>query len=214
MGKTLTMMLALALAGCLWHPPGDGARPGMGLAAVERASPGGGSAGLHVAGEPGTRGYLFTDSLIAFRTRVRPGSVRFRLWNRGDRPVRVLWPDLGVVNDAPEPPCPDSARGWALRGSASPGEDVELLPGESAEGHAVLAVRVRTAAGETWQASSLPCLVFDPAEPRAGLRLEVETAGLRHRYTFWYRLVEPPREDGAPAPVASRDEAGGVPEAP
>jgi hypothetical protein len=57
-------------------------------------------------------------------------------------------------------------------------------------------------AGESWEPVRLLCMVYDPAEPRAALRLGVETPGTRFVYTFWYRLMEAPLEDSADPPAA------------
>ena len=105
-----------------------------------------------------------------------------------------------------------------MRRSGRTGSVDVLDPGESRERRVAPAARVRTPRGESWEPVRLPCLVYDPAEPRAALRLGVETPGARFVYTFWYRLMEPPREDPAmyaptrpgagPEPSGIRPEGG------
>jgi hypothetical protein len=207
-------LVALPLAGCLWLPVGAGARPRLGLEAVERVPAGAPGGGFLPAAEPGERGWLFADSLIGFRTRARPASVRFRVWNRGREPVRILWDTAATA--PPADGCPESAAGWMLRPDGTAGGPDTLAPGESWESDALPAARPAAPAGETWREAGLACLVFDPAEPRMALRLGVERAGVRYDYTFWYRLMEPPREDrpgepgrgGGDAPHRRRRAAG------
>ena len=199
MWRMLGVPLAvLPLASCLWLPVGADARPRLGLDAVERV-PAAGAPGMAVrpAAEPGERGWLFADSLIGFRTRAKPASVRFRLWNRGSVPVLILRDSAGTPH--PAGACPDSATEWSLRASGAPESPAALDPGESWESDAVPAARLRDPAGAAWSGVGLACLVFDPAEPRVALRLAVERGGVRYDYTFWYRLMEAPREDGPAA---------------
>ena len=195
-------LVFLLLAGCAWRPAGTDARPRVGLEAVERWSTAGAPAarGRPVA-EPGARGYYFADSLIALRTRAGPGSIRLRLWNRGREPVRIVWEPAASAGEAGE--CPEAARGWELRASGEVENADVLGPGQSRERRVTPAARVSTARGEGWEPVRLPCLVYDPAEPRAALRLGVETPGGRFDYTFWYRLMEPPREDPADGAAAA-----------
>lgn len=189
-------LVALPLAACLWLPVGADARPRLGLEAVERVPAGASGGAIRPVAEPGERGWLFADSLIGFRTRAHSSSVRLRVWNRGSEPVRILL--YGTGPRTPADGCPDSAADWILHPDEVPGGHDPLGPGESWESDALPAARLDRA-GDAWREVGLACLVFDPAEPRAALRLGVERAGVRYDYTFWYRLMEPPRED-APAP--------------
>lgn len=199
MWKVLGVPLAvLPLASCLWLPVGADARPRLGLEAVERVPAGAPGGAFPPAAEPGERGWLFADSLIGFRTRASSSSVRFRVWNRGREPVRILAYGTGPPTAAGA--CPETAADWSLRPNAVPGEPDTLGPGESWESDALPAARPLDPAGEAWRRVGLACLVFDPGAPRAALRLGVERAGLRYDYTFWYRLMEPPREDGPGEP--------------
>lgn len=201
MGKRLAGLLAaLPLAACLWLPPGAGARPRVGLEAVERTPATGTRLAARPAEEPGTRGWLFADSLIAFRTRANPAAIRFRLWNRATEPLRILRDSPAAAGECAEP-----AGAWELRETGLRAEPHVLAPGESWEGEAVPAVRVGPSAGAAPRTVGLACLVFDPAQPRAALRLGVERDGVRYDYTFWYRLAEPPRED--PGALARRTAA-------
>lgn len=195
-------LVCLPLAGCFWHPVGGDARPRMGLEAVER-SPAAGAPGQRDRPmvEPGARGWFFSDSLIAIRTQANLASIRLRLWNRGTEPVRIVWSQAAPVGEGGD--CPEAAGEWELRGSGAPGDADVLDPGQSRERRVTPAARVRTARGESWEPVRLLCMVYDPAQPRAALRLGVETPGVRFVYTFWYRLMEPPREDPADPPAAS-----------
>jgi hypothetical protein len=199
MWKRLRLALvALPLAGCLWLPVGADARPRLGLEAVERVPAGAPGQSIRPAAEPGERGWLFADSLIGFRTRARAASVRFRLWNRGSEPVRILL--YGTGPRTPANACPDTATDWTLGTGGAPGTPRPLEPGESWESDVLPAARPLDSVGEDWREAGLACFVFDPVAPRAALRLGVERGGVRYDYTFWYRLMEPPREDRPEAP--------------
>jgi hypothetical protein len=196
MWKRLGLPLAaLLLASCLWLPAGRGARPRLGLDAVERVPAGAPGGAIRPAAEPGERGWLFADSLIGFRTRANSAFVKVRMWNRGSETIRVLAD--GVAASSPAGACPDAAAGWTLRPDGAPGGTGTLAPGDSWESDALPAARPLDPAGADWREVGLACLVFDPAAPRVALRLGVERAGVRYDYTFWYRLIEPPREDAA-----------------
>ncbi|HEX7243449.1 MAG TPA: hypothetical protein VF263_24405 [Longimicrobiaceae bacterium] len=194
MWKVLAVPVTLvSLAGCLWLPLGD-ALPRVGLAAVER-SPVTGGGSPRPTTEPGARSYFFADSLIAFRTQAGLAEVRFRVWNVGREPVRIVSAPSGPGAGTGPIACPEPTIGWELRRSGARGPAEVLGPGESREGYATPGAWVPTPAGEAWRSVRLVCMVFDPAAPRAALRLGVERGGVRYEYTFWYRLMEPPRED-------------------
>ena len=197
--------LVLPLAACSWRGVGPEARPRMGLEAVDRSSAEGAPSGeLRPATEPGRRGYFFADSLIALRSRADLASIRVRVWNRSREPIRLIWEQQGPGPHGWQPAraCPDTVTAWAVRRSGPPRAPDVVEPGAAREGSATPVARVRTLGGDAWQAVSLQCVVYDPAEPRMALRLWVETGGVRHVYTLWYRLLEPPRADGGgdPAP--------------
>lgn len=197
-------LVSLLLAGCFWNPLG-GARPRVGLEAVERSPGEGRGAPPRPIVEPGARGYFFVDSLIAFRTQADLASVRLRLWNRGREPIRVAWDGSGPAGGSGrrDAGCPETVGDWEFRGSGPPGDFGVLDPGRSRERRVTLAARVGAPRGESWEPVGVLCLVFDPGEPRAALRLRVETPTARFVYTFWYRLMESPREDPPDAPAAS-----------
>jgi hypothetical protein len=197
-------VVSLLLAGCFWSPLG-GARPRVGLEAVERSPGEGRDAPPRPIVEPGARGYFFSDSLIAFRTQADLASVRLRLWNRGQEPIRITWDGSGPAGEGARRAagCPEAAGDWELRGSGPNGDAGVLDPGRSRESRAMLAARVGSSRGGTWESVRILCMVFDPVEPRAALRLRVETPTARFVYTFWYRLMEAPREDPPAAPAAS-----------
>lgn len=62
---------------------------------------------------------------------------------------------------------------------------------------------MRPDATGSWELRSLaPAGDTGLVEPGHALRVSVETPGTRFVYTFWYRLMEPPREDAADTLVA------------
>ena len=189
-------VLPLLLAGCLWHPLGGDARPRIGLEAVERSPAAGAPVTVsRPVVEPGARGYLFVDSLIAFRTRTNAAVVRFRLWNHGGTPITLLRDGAGL--DARPGECPSAGGLLELRRRERREPETVVAPGASHEDEAVPAARVSGTDGEAWRSVGLPCFVFDPVGERVALRLAVEAGGARYLYTFWYRLLEAPREDGS-----------------
>ncbi|HEX6910956.1 MAG TPA: hypothetical protein VF142_11195 [Longimicrobium sp.] len=200
MWKRLGVPLAvLPLSACLWLPPGPGARPRLGLESVERTAPSGAGARLRPVAEPGVRGWMFTDSLIVFRTRTGASSVRVRVWNRSAEPVHLSWDSVAAAAGGRTSGCPDAPVRWTLRGRDGAVPPDALAPGGSWEMLAEPAA-LDAASGGVWRTVSLPCLVFDPAAPPAALRLWVQAGARRYGYTFWYRLMESPREDAVPAP--------------
>ncbi|HET7231412.1 MAG TPA: hypothetical protein VFJ16_15495 [Longimicrobium sp.] len=194
MWMKLAVPVALPLlGGCLLMPLGDDARPRMRLEAVERsAAPGAPATWSKPVMEPGERGYLFTDSVIAVRTRVNATTVRFRLWNTGRGPITV-------VRDAAFDPrpvaCPSAGGGLELRSRGPRGIETVAAHGSS-HGDEVVPVAPSPASGaDPWRPVGLLCFVFDPVQDRIALRVMVAADGTHYRYTFWYRLIEPPRED-------------------
>jgi hypothetical protein len=71
--------------------------------------------------------------------------------------------------------CPDATGSWELRRLAPAGDTGLVDPGHSREARLTPASRADTARGEGWEPVRLACMVFDPAEPRAALRVSVET---------------------------------------
>ncbi|HEU0012372.1 MAG TPA: hypothetical protein VFQ45_01740 [Longimicrobium sp.] len=190
--RSAVPLLVLPLAGCL-PALGEEARPAFALESVERQPrPAAAVEPGRPAGAPGARGYLFADSAVAVRARANLESIRVRLWNRGRAPVRVAW-DSVAAPPAPAAACPEAFDGWRMRWAPGPADTAAVAPGGSREMYVTPAVRVRTPAGDGWRAVRLPCLVYDPAEPRVPLRLELDTPAGRLAYVLWFRLVRPPR---------------------
>lgn len=200
MWKRLGVPLAvLPLSACLWLSRGPEARPRLGLESVERTPPAAAGARLQPVAEPGVRGWMFADSLIVFRTRTGASSVRVRVWNRSAVPVQVSWDSVaGAAGRGGSDGCPEFAERWMLRDRDGALPPYTLAPGASWE-KVVEPAALGAGPGQVWRMVSLPCLVFDPAQPRAALRLWVQAGPRRYGYTFWYRLMEPPREDAVEA---------------
>jgi hypothetical protein len=204
MWKRLGVPLAvLPLAACLWLPRGPDARPRLGLESVERAPAHGAGAPRGPVAEPGVRGWLFADSVIVLRTRAGTAGVRFRIWNRMGEPMHVSWDPAPAPAGRSGASCPAASDAWVLAGGRTAAPPDAIAPGGSWEAVVQPAARL-AGTGEAWRTVPLPCLVFDPAEPRVALRLRVQAGTRRFGYTFWYRLMAPPRED--PAEVAARTE--------
>jgi hypothetical protein len=182
------------LGGCLLLPSGGDARPRIRLEAVERSSaPGTPATWSRPVMEPGERGFLFTDSVIAVRTRVSAAVVRFRLWNTGRAPITILRDGTGFD---PRPiACPSASGGLELRSRGPRGRETVVAHGASDEDEAVPAAHSSASAAEHWRPVGLLCFVFDPVQDRIPLRVIVAVDGARYHYTFWYRLIEAPRED-------------------
>ena len=194
MPRRAVLPLLVLAGGCLWLPVGSDARPAIGLEAVERASASGGPpAAARPAREPGDRGHLFEDSLIAFRTRANHEVVRFRLWNKGPEPLRIAW-DVADPAGRPARECPASAGEWELQRQGGRADVVTVPPGGSHEAYAL--PRARLADGDAeWRSVRMACLAYEAAAPRAALRLWVEAAGGRFLYTVWYRSAAAHEDD-------------------
>jgi hypothetical protein len=139
--------------------------------------------------EPGSRGYLFVDSVIAVRTRVSGRVVRFRLWNHGRVPITVLADDGVGVEPRPGGCLPGG--GWfevLRRERREP--DTVVAPGASHEYEAVPAVPAGS--GGAMARPAVECFGGGSTASGFALRLSVEADGARYVYTFWYRAMEAP----------------------
>ncbi|HET7460231.1 MAG TPA: hypothetical protein VFJ82_03250 [Longimicrobium sp.] len=182
------------LGGCLLMPVGGDARPLIRLEAVERsAAPGTPARWSWPVAEPGERGYLFTDSLIAVRTRVNAAVVRFRLWNTGRAPITILHDPAGF--DPRPVACPSAGGGLELRSRGPRGLETVVAHGSSHAEEVVPVAPSPASGAELWRPVGLLCFVFDPVQDRIALRVIVTADDARYHYTFWYRLIEAPRED-------------------
>jgi hypothetical protein len=178
------------LGGCLWFPLGSGGGPRMGLQAVERTrAPGAPVASHPPITEPGSRGYLFVDSVIAVRTRVSGRVVRFRLWNHGREPITVLADERGGTEPRPGVCPPDGERVEVLRRERRE-PDTVMAPGASQEYEAVPAVPAGSGGATARPAGGCPGA--GSAGGALSLRLTVEAGGARYLYTFWYRATDAP----------------------
>ena len=192
--KRVVLVALPLLGGCLGLPSGGDARPRIRLEAVERsAAPGTPGTWSHPVTEPGERGYLFADSVIAVRTRVNAAIVRFRLWNNGRAPITILRDSTGF--DPRPVACPSAVGGLELRSRGRRGRETVVAQGASDEDEAVPAAPSPDSGVEPWRPVGLLCFVFDPVQDRIALRVIVAADGARYHYTFWYRLIEAPRED-------------------
>lgn len=195
-------LLPLAAAGCIWLPLDSGAIPRIELEEVRRLSASGAEWIAEPAMEPDGRGMFFEDSLIAFRSRATADGVHFRLWNRTDELMRIVW-DPAAVGKADEQ-CPAVAVGWEMRWRGG-GAPVDVVPARAShEDDAVAVARVPTLQGGLWTSVPLACLAGSAAEGRAPLRLTVETEAGRYAYTFWYGDA-----DRGEAAAAGRDATPG-----
>jgi hypothetical protein len=190
------LLLPLAAAGCIWLPLGSDAIPRIELEEVGRLSASGTEWIAKPAVEPDGRGMFFEDSLIAFRTRATADGVRFRLWNRTDELMRIVWDPVAVGKA--EVQCPAVTLGWEMRWRGG-GPPADVVPARgSREDEAVAVARVPTLQGGLWRSVPLDCLAGESADGRAPLRLTVAAGDERYVYTFWYG-VEAPRGEAAAA---------------
>lgn len=188
----------------------------MGLQAVERSPAAGAPGARHrPAVEPGARGWSFSDAPVAIRTQASLASIRLRPWNRGAGPVRAVGSQACPGGEGGDRP--DAAGEWEPRGSGAPGNADVLDPGRSRERRGTPAARVRTpraGRGSPSGSRAWSTIPRSRAPPRGWAS---ETPGARFVYTFWYRPMEPPREEparpargvGAPAAAAPEDRARG-----
>lgn len=187
-GRVLLPSILLLLGGCLWLPLGADGGPRMGLHAVERARGHGAPAASHPPiAEPGARGYLFMDSVIAVRTRVSGRVVRFRLWNHGRAPITILADDRAGIE--PGGCLPDRGRIEVLRRERRE-PDTVVAPGASHEYEAVPAMPAGS--GGAVPRSAGGCSGAGAAAGGLALRLTVEADGARYLYTFWYAATDAP----------------------
>jgi len=175
------------LGGCLWLPLGADVRPKVVLHAVERTrTPGVPGTSSRPIAEPGARGSLFVDSLIALRTRVSGRVVRVRLWNHARVPIRIAGDDE-AGSDPLSPGCsPDGRWFEMLRRERA----ALLAPGASREYEAVPAIPAGSGGAVPRPAND--CTGAGAAARGFALRLAVEAGGTRYLYTFWYRMLEAP----------------------
>ena len=189
-GTVLLPVILPLLGGCVWLPLGAVVRPKVGLHAVERTqAPGVLVMSSRPITEPGERGSLFVDSLIALRTRVSGRVVRVRLWNHGRVPIRIAGDDE-AGSDSLLLGCSPDGRWFEMLRREHRERATLLAPGASREFEAVPAITV----GSGGAISSLAgdCVGADAAARGFALRLAVEAGGARYLYTFWYRVLEAP----------------------